>query len=439
MRDRLLTLALALGALLAFYTLLAPQPAPPQEQVTRPLGTEPGPNGYLALQRWLASASIETLSLRERYSRLTELTAAPGGNLLITTAPHVYAIRNSELGALGAWLDAGNTLLLVAGLSDTPEWSIGTGQDRQLLEHMTLMTGLRFIAVQPPAVPPAPAGTATQGQDAAPSAAPAGTANPPAALERLPEPLHSTLRPSGSHPLLEGVDAVAAVSEFPSARWNAVADGRLLLQLTHDEASGTPALWLMRHGEGQIILSAYGSIFTNKMLGKVDNARLLGNITRWALGPGGRVILDDAHQGLVAFYDPAKFFGDARLHHSLWWLFGLWVVFVVGARPFRAAISSWQPVDVMGFVQATAGFLARVSRPAASGQRLLENFFNEIRSRLGLPVSGAPLWDWLEAHPALPAGEVARLRELARKAQRRERLDLVELHNALSRLRARLG
>ena len=57
------------------------------------------------------------------------------------------------------------------------------------------------------------------------------------------------------------------------------------------------------------------------------------------------MIIDDAHQGLVSFYDPDKFFGDSRLHRTLLWLLGLWLVFVLGTaaaarRNARAGIRS---------------------------------------------------------------------------------------------------
>ena len=67
--------------------------------MTRPLSTEAGPNGYLGLQRWLARrrhfSRFAARALRRAARRST-----PGvttGNLLITTAPHVYPLRNSEV------------------------------------------------------------------------------------------------------------------------------------------------------------------------------------------------------------------------------------------------------------------------------------------------------------------------------------------------------
>ena len=101
--------------------------------MTRPVSTEAGPNGYLGLQRWLASEGIPVVSLRERYGALATLVpGVPTGNLLITTAPHVYPLRNSEAEPLQSWIEAGNTLVVLAGLSDTPEWSMGEGLDVRL-------------------------------------------------------------------------------------------------------------------------------------------------------------------------------------------------------------------------------------------------------------------------------------------------------------------
>ena len=91
MKDRLITLSLAMGALAAFYVLFAPQPQLPQERVTRPLSTEAGPNGYLGLQRWLAGAKIPVISLRDRYSSLS--TRCPPGRSLPTRSPRARSPR----------------------------------------------------------------------------------------------------------------------------------------------------------------------------------------------------------------------------------------------------------------------------------------------------------------------------------------------------------
>jgi len=427
-KDRLVTLALAVGALVAFYALFGPKPDLPQERVTRPLSTEAGPNGYLAMQRWLAGARIPVISLRDRYGSLpTGAPAAKTGNLLITTAPHVYPLRGAEAQPLQDWITAGNTLLVLAGLSDTPEWSMGQGVDVQFMDHMQTMTGLTFKMMPPPE--PKKGGKIE----------PATTRDAVLAVTRLAEPMRYESAPNGVHPLLAGVRSIQAVSEFPTAQWQASSDRAVVLELVSDHKSGVPALWLMPYGDGQIIVSAYGSLFTNKVLDQLDNARLLGNIVHWSLGERGGVIIDDAHQGLVSFYDPDKFFGDARLHRALLWMLALWLVFVLGPRRLRGAMDSWNPLDVTSFVRATGGFMARVLRPAAAAQQLFANFFNEIRSRLGLTTDGAPLWDWLAARSVIPAADLNRMQDLHRRATAQRRVDLTELHNLIARVRAQLN
>jgi hypothetical protein len=429
MKDRLLTLALALGSLLAFYVVLVPKPPPPQKEISRPLSVEAGPNGYLGMQRWLDAEKVPVISFRERYGGLDDATpGTPTGNLLITTTPHVYPLRSTEVLPLRKWIEAGNTLLVVAGLSDTPEWSMGEGLDLLFSAHMLQMTGLTFVQIE---------SKTEQAERDAPKQS--TTQRTVQALTRLGEPLLIESGPNGEHPLLDGVQSILAVSEFPSSSWQAASDRAVVLELASDHERGVPALWLLPFGRGQIIVSAYGSVFTNKVIGEKDNARLLANIARWSLGAKGRVLIDDAHQGLVAFYDPDKFFGDSRLHRSLWWLFALWLVFVLGPRRLRGTTSTWKPLDVTSFVRATGGFMARVLQPAAAGQRLFANFFNEIRGRLGLAPDGAPVWEWLDGQAKIPPADLDRLQELHRRAVQRRRVDLTELHNLIARVRAQLN
>jgi hypothetical protein len=94
---------------------------------------------------------------------------------------------------------------------------------------------------------------------------------------------------------------------------------------------------------------------------------------------------------------------------------------------------------VTSFVRATGGFMARVLQPAAAGQRLFANFFNEIRGRLGLALDGAPTWEWLAGHATIPAADLDRLQQLHRRAAQRRRIDLAELHNLITSVRAQLN
>ena len=442
MKERLITLALAVAAFAAFYALMAPKPSGPDaERPTRPTTIESGPNGYLGLMRWLTAERVPMLSLRERYTKLQQLPdlTARSGNLMLTTAPQLYPLRQSEFAPLYDWVSEGNTLLIVAGLSDTPDWSMGEGVDPDFMENMQGMTDLHFRQLpQTPAQPEAKTENAKAPERKQQKKA--TVRETMIATAKYDKPARFEMKPAGSHPLLDGVKTVGAVSEYPSAKWRAWLEGHgeAVVELAHDPVSGAPVLWVLPSGDGQIILSAYGSIFTNKALGNDDNARLLANIVRWSVRDGGKFIVDDAHQGLVAFYDPTAFFGDRRLHATLWWLIGLWLVFVLSSQRLRPAVSKWSPVDITGFVRATGGFMARVLRPAVVGQQLFANFFNDTRLRLGLPPNGEPLWDWLSLQTAVAPQDVQRLQELHAKVQHGRRVELLRLHNLLVRVRTAL-
>jgi hypothetical protein len=438
-KDRLLTLVLAIGAFIAFYAVMAPKPEGPRQQATRPISTEGGPNGYLGMVRWLESQRVPVLSLRERFSKLSDVAGLEShtGNLLITAAPHLYPVRDSEILPLHSWLQRGNTLLIVAGLSDTPDWSMEPGGDADFVDHLQAITRMHF-SQRRDAADEKDESEGEEKNKTDPDAEPT-PAEVIAAQTKLPEALHFEMRPAGTHPLLDGVNKVSASSEYLTAKWDGWASDTGALELAHDPESGVPVLWLLSEGNGQIIVSAYGSILGNKLLGQDDNALLLANIVRWSLRGGGKVIIDDAHQGLVNFYDPDAFFGDSRLHATFWWLLGLWLLFVLGSQRLRPSQSSWNPVDITGFVRATGGFMARVMRPATAGQQMIANFFNDARKRLGLPVDGSPMWDWLSAQSVVSAQDVERLQVLHAKLQQGHRVNLSQLHNLLIRLRTMLN
>ncbi|HEX2494391.1 MAG TPA: DUF4350 domain-containing protein, partial [Steroidobacter sp.] len=225
MKDRLLTFALAAAAFALFYVLLAPKRPPPQERVTRPTTTEKGPNGYYALEQWLRRAGFSVMSLRERFVRLDAMDGAGQGNLLITTVPYVHPLRHSETQPLRAWVARGNTLLVLAGLSDTPEWS--KVQDPGFMTSIEAMTGLTFIQDF--------AKVAENGEASEPAREKAPTEGSAAEAEnalRNDEPRRYELRPNGAHPLLKGVNLVSALSEYPTAKWRAaLGPDRLLLEL----------------------------------------------------------------------------------------------------------------------------------------------------------------------------------------------------------------
>jgi hypothetical protein len=425
LKERLLTLGLAAGALLLFYALMVPQPMRPDQAHSEPLSTDAGSEGELALWRWLQAEHIPTDSLRYRYDYLLPKTGSsprPGeppstGNVLITVMPHQVPMRADEQTAIRRWVSAGNTLLILAALDDTPLWS--QGSEGTLLQELRQLSNLTFSMV--PEESPAP----RDGRPRVPR--PAG-----AEPRRYFSGGDVTLEPRDPHPLLEGVQAVQATSPLPSARWLADDGAEAPLILLRRQDSQTPALWLLRAGEGQILLSSFASVASNAEIDKLNNARWLANIIRWGRADNGRVIFDDMHQGLSAYYDPRAFFADPRLHRTLGWLLLLWLAFVLGPLPLRSAHSPWAPVDEAALVEASGRFYSAAVPRREAARRLLENFFNGIRRRLNLPESGAPLWEWLQTQSRVSERQRLQLQHLFDQAQAGTRVNLTRLQRLLT-------
>ena len=409
MRERLLTLLFAAGALALFYVLFFPKPQHRTAAQGLPLSTDARPEGYLAIWRWLGREHIPRLSLRHRYGRLLSLSPSKG-NLLIITLPQRLPAHQIERTRLLRWVARGNTLLIAAALDDEPLWAPGM-DDAAMIRFLESAADLKFT--------PAPASTLLQSI----------TAN------RL------DIRPKGSQPLLAGVGRITAFLPLPSRAWHAhlrhagfpAGDAGLPLQLAARSDNGAPALWLERLGAGQIILSAVASPFSNAGLTLPGNARLLSNIIAWSRGPGGAVVFDDAHEGLAAFYDARTFFADPRLHATLAWIVGLWLIFVVGVRPLRTPSPGRQPPDEAAYVEGSARYLAAVVDPGEAAQRMIENFLRDLPGHP--PHCAADAWQWLETQWNIAGSDREALRICYERARAGRGVNLVRLQNLLAQLR----
>ena len=444
MKERLVTLALACGAFALFYALFLPTPIPKDLQATQPLSAEQGPNGYFALRSWLEGEGLRVISLRERYSKLGTLHEEGRGNLLMTTMPHKLGARANELEELRNWLNAGNTLLVMAGLADTPDWAMDGEHGNPLIPALSELSGIGFYVAyndedetEEDQEQAKEEGAADQANEQKKTTKANARRRIVDATRQLLQPAQREAAPTDAHPLLDGVKTIKALSEFPADDWRARAEENVtaVIELAHlNSDSKAPALWLANYGKGQIIVSGFASPFTNKLLGQGDNARLLANIVAWSVAPTGAIFLDDAHQGANEFYDPQAFFGDARLHRALLWLVVLWLIFILGPSRLRAKSARWNPVDIVSFVRATGGFMARTLRPAEAGRRALYLFFNGIRRRLGLPQDGAPTWEWLAAQGRVTTADLAQLRAYHERTAQGRRIDFAKLHNLLVRI-----
>ena len=421
MKERLTTLALALGALLLFYALFFPKPAADRDVLDLPVSTETRAHGYQALWRWLEAEKIPLKALHRPYSDLASL---PGrGNVLIVSVPPRVAPRRDELEALSGWVSRGNTLLVLAALDDTPPWSLGA--DPGFLKSLARMTQVDFHAI--PEHADAGGVARSSGRRAL------------QALEQAMQPQRFTLRSRGPLPLFEGVRSVVARSEFPASRWEgAAADQSAVLEVAERATqAGAPAAepvaWLKRAGEGQILVIGFASIFDNALLGEQDNARLFANILAWSRSPRASVIFDDDHQGIVEYYDAKAFFHDPRLHRTLLWIVLLWLLFVLGWQRLRPAAAEWNRVDVTYSIAVTGEFFASVLAPTAAAARLFDNFFAKIGRASG-PRAASPVWKLLAADARTRGADLVRLEHLHARVQAGERVDLIELQNLTSRV-----
>jgi hypothetical protein len=370
---------------------------------------------------WLEAEGIRTVSLRERFDSLAKRRDLPrAGNLLIMTVPVATPFRVPEAGAVDHWIRAGNTLLLLAALSDTPDWG-----RRGLRVHsdLQLLTGLEFVPT---------AHARESAHDAA--------ARMIEASRELAQPQRGTLVPNRPHPYLRGVHSVVAWSDYPPQAWTVrVPRDGFVLSLAHQSETGEGVLWIRPVGSGTIIVSGFGSLFSNRALAGADNARLLANIVGATVRSDGAVLFDDEHQGLAAAYDPAKFYNDPRLYGTIGVLAAVWLIWVLGSTRLRLPATRVPAPREAELVRATGGFLARVLRPAAAARRMFEHFFRRLSARTHRGAQAGLPWEWLEHHPRLARADVQQLKDWYAQAYSDQRVPLTALHNLIVRTERQLA
>ena len=405
MKEKLVTLGSALGALALFLAMFlhGDDEGNGRGDVRRPTSEEQSPNGYHAAMVWLANAGIRTVSVRERFNKLSAQPPVAQGNLLVVTLPVVTTFKTEELRSLESWVRAGNTLLVLAALSDAPNWAFVLGRSGP--GDLGLLTGLEFEAVK------------SRGH------------------RTTPRQRH-TLVPNGPYAYFEGVRSAVALSDYPAQAWTVKIpyDG-FALSLAREQETGDEVLWTRPLGNGRIIVSGLGSLFTNRALGLADNGRLLANVVGAALGPGGAVLFDDMHQGLAAAYDPAKFYSDPRLYETVAILAALWLCWVLGSTKLRLSVTRTPVPREADLVRVTGGFLARVVTTDTGARGLFEHFFRRIGGHLpSNRATGSPPWEVLEGHPGIAAADLRQLKDWYADASAARRVPLRRLHNLILRI-----
>lgn len=426
MNERLATFGGALLALVLLAGLMfGSEPAVREPPLSRPLSQDAGSAGLLGVWRWLETSGVPLRRLQHRYDALADLQLPAQGNLMILVEPMQQRPRRNEWPALQAWVRAGNAVLLLQSQAQTPAWaqqSMAVAADRRF--------GLRrwWPGDGDDDLPADDAGT-----ESSPCADPAilrGTIAGP--LRRL-RPLPA----NKAHPLLAGVREVAvkAPAHDDDAADYAEVEGhrdplRLYYPLLCDPQLQAPVFSAFRYGAGRVYVSDYSEAFSNDNLDRADNARLLANLVRHALGADGAVVFDDMHQGDSLLYDPKAFFGDPRLHGSLLFLLGIWLIWLLGySDRFGAPAPLDATVSGRDYVRMLGRYYARHLRPQEAARGLFRHFFNHVRAASALPRNGEPAWEVLARAPRVAPAQLAELRALHAGLQQGRKTDLKRLRN----------
>jgi hypothetical protein len=403
MKERLVTLACALGALVLFIVLFVePQGGLERRRsVPRPTTEETRGSGYHAAFTWLAASHFKVLSLRERFDALVaRADLAPAGNVLIVTLPGTEFFKFSETRRLQKWLRAGNTLLVLAALADAPDWSTVMGGVS--VGDLKVLSGLDFD---------------TEEESGRHAATPA------------------TLLPNRTHVYFKEVRSALAAAAAAQEDWAARPPQQsFMLALAHEGATGKAVLWTRLEGNGRIVVCGLGSLFTDNALGRADNAQLLANIIGANFGTGGAVVFDDYHQGLSAEYDPQKFYSDPRLYLTGLILLGLWFIWVLGATRLRVPVASIAAPREADLVRAHGAFLARVLPRDAAARRLFEDFLGRVRLRMPASAGASGPWEFLHASAQVDSSELAQLAHWHTQLLAGARVPLVRLYNLIRRI-----
>src|SRR6185437_16141284 len=157
---------------------------------------------------------------------------------------------------LDQWVRAGNTMLVLAALSDSPDWAFSIGSLAS--GDLNLLTGLDFETAK----------TRDRRLRSSEHRAPTeNAARPPeagtlrdriaVATRRLTEPTRETFVANRSHAYFAGVREGVALSDYVSQPWSAQVpyDG-FVFELAHERDSGEGVLWTRPLGNGRIVVSA---------------------------------------------------------------------------------------------------------------------------------------------------------------------------------------
>ncbi len=426
MNERIQNLAGLLAALYVTWLLLFQQSsAPPPSHPTTP---DQGESGVAALYRWLDTASVPVQSWRQPWHDLANSTLPPTGNLLMTTLPHDVHVVEGELNALLTWVRQGNTLVINAALNDTPTWILSHGD--QILKEMEAMTEVSLTEVE-------------QEEHAGNSA------------EVQLSGASLFLDPIVGHPLMNGVQELVFYTDAATGFWlpSAAGGATLLMQAATERSTGVPGIWEITRGNGQIIVMASSSLFSNRAMQAEGNAQLVRNLIELRLQDRGVWLIDDYRFGMGAAQDPSRFYRDPRLWHSLGFLLVGWIIYLLtsGSRLAQPLPPDLRP-RLGDHIRAMGGLLARKLDKVTFGRQMFALRLNrrgagrqgdkepgargiQVQEQQDSSIDPVDSWSGLDTLTTLDKDLLAALKRDAGQLAAGKAVPLQALHNNLLQAR----
>jgi hypothetical protein len=329
LRDLLLIAAL-FGVLIAFV-VVGPSRTPPLAP-DAPTTYSRAPTGALVLYEWMRAMGYDARRLEYRPFELTDDDA-----VLVMLNPSA-AISKDHARHIRTWVERGGTLIFA---EDTPAlFGLSDALLDELQMRMTVITGTQMI-------------------ERAPALQPVFDQPPVRELNARPQRALAPQR-NDYAPLFGATDQILIAG--------------------------------VRIGQGYVYISATTHPFTNRGLRDRQHAALVLNMLRRA-PPGGRVLFDEYHHGLVA--PPAPTDGLLR---TPWGWAGIYAVTVtalfllLGGRRFGRAVPLREEVERRSsaeYVESIADLYQRGGKRAY----MLRHFYASFKRRLAQPYGINPQVD----------------------------------------------
>lgn len=410
MSVRLRTLALALLSILVLAAILFG--APGGDDGWRPVTEESNASGLAVLDRWLRADGVDVISFR---ARMTELPTDHRGDVLLVHLPMIEWLRPDEVQAVRAFVRRGNALVVAS--SGDEDFHARRVSVREIDD---LADGLRFV-------------------DRARVANPRQVVDRLADIELPPDWVldlggyeRRTLVPAEPHPLVHGVHRLEVVGDLHGHRWAQTSEqessiGRVPWStLLVDADSGSQTAWTRPSGAGSITVLLHASLLSNGAIDRADNAVFARNLLTGQLGPGGRVLIDDGHQGLLPDVTGGELLSDGRFWATAALLILVWLGWLLaddGRWDRLVQPASPAPRRRADLVRAMGGFLAR----HLSGPEALDALLAPLRERLAQRHRVAPeqALATLDLEPRVTVEQRRELADLIERARRGRRIPLV--------------